>query len=258
MPGQGRGIVMTRVNGRLRRFTIGRYPAMPLEAARTLARTALERAQIGRDHRDAEKEEEARRARSRGNSFATGVEEFLEVYVGGRGLRPSTQREYRRILQGPDTAHLGMKSVDQITKDDVVGVLGTMERRGSKGAAERSLAYLRKFFGWCADQGLIDLPPTAKIRVIRPNKARDRVLSDKEIATVWLAFNAEDDFFGSLFKLLLLTGQRRGEVAGMRWSEIAEGNGTGMIWEIPRLPFQYSQEATINASPLVIFYGRRT
>src|SRR5262245_42352102 len=107
-------IVMTRVNGRLRRFTIGRYPAMPLEAARKLARTALERAQLGRDHRDAVREELARRARSRGNSFATRAEEFLEVYVRGRELRPSTQREYKRTLQGPDTAHLGIKPIDQI------------------------------------------------------------------------------------------------------------------------------------------------
>jgi integrase len=226
-------IVMTRVNGRLRRFTVGRYPAMPLEAARKLARTALERAQVGRDHRDAVKEELAQCARSRDNSFATRVEEFFEAYVRGRGLRPSTQREYRRILQGPDTAHLGMKSIDQISKDDIVGVLVKMEKRGSKGAAERSLAYLRKFFGWSADQGLIDIPPTARVRVIRPNNARDRVLSDKEIATVWLAFEAEGGAFGALFKLLLLTGQRRGEVAGMQWTEISSGNGTGAIWEVP-------------------------
>lgn len=127
---------MTRVNGRLRRFTIGRYPAMPLETARKLARTALERAQVGRDHRDAVKEELARRARSRGNSFAARVEEFFDVYVRGRGLRPSTQREYRRILQGPDTSHLAVKSLDQITKDDIVGVLGRIENCRSKGAAE--------------------------------------------------------------------------------------------------------------------------
>ena len=226
-------IVMTRVNGRLRRFTIGRYPAMPLEAARKVARTALERAQVGRDHSDVVKEERARRARSRGNSFAARAEEFLDVYVRGRGLRPSTRREYRRILQGPDTAHLAMKPVDHITKDDIVGVLGKMEKRGSKGAAERSLAYLRKFFGWCADQGVIDLPPTARVRVIRPNKTRDRVLSDKEIASVWPAFEAEGGVFGPLFKLLLLTGQRRGEIAGMQWTEISQGNGTGPVWEIP-------------------------
>jgi len=205
---------------------------MPLEAARKEARTALERAQVGRDHRDAVKQELARRARSRGNSFAARVEEFLELYVKGSALRLSTQREYRRILQGPDTAHLGMKSVDQITKEDIVGVLGKMEMRGSKGAAERSLAYLGKFFGWCADQGVIDVSPTARVRVIRPNKARDRVLSDKEIGIVWLAFEAEGGLFGPLFKLLLLTGQRRGEIAGMRWTEISEG-GAGGLWEVP-------------------------
>jgi integrase len=163
----------------------------------------------------------AQRARSRGNSFAARVEEFLKVYVRGRGLRPSTQREYRRILQGTDTAHLGMKLVDQITKDDIVGVLGKMEKRGSKGAAEHSHAYLRKFFGWCADQGLIDVLPTGRVRVIRPNKSRDRVLSDAEIAAAWLAFDAEGGLFGPLFKLLLLTGQRCGEVAGMQWTEIS-------------------------------------
>lgn len=105
-----------------------------------------------------------------------------------------------------------------------------MDRRERR---KRSLSYLRKFFGWCIDQGVIDISPTARVRVLRPNKSRDRVLSDEEIATVWLAFEAEGGVFGSLFKLLLLTGQRRAEMAGMRWSEIIEGNGAGAIWEIP-------------------------
>ena len=85
------------------------------------------------------------------------------------------------------------------------------------------------------------------------------MLSDKEIATAWLAFEAEGGIFGALFKLLLLTGQRRGEVAGMQWSEISQGNGTGAIWEIPGtrtknhrnhlVPFSPGACAVLNAIP---------
>ena len=146
---------------------------------------------------------------------------------------------------------LGMKSIDQITKDDIVGVLGRIERRGSKGAAERSLAYLSKFFGWCADQGHIDLPPTARIRIIRPNGSRDRVLADTELASVWLAFEAEGGIFGAPVQAAVVdrSAPRRSSWDAMdrdprgKWN----GGGLGDSWHTNQKPSQSSCST---------FYGR--
>ena len=52
----------------------------------------------------------------------------------------------------------------------------------------------------------------------REEKARDRVLSNDELKRIWNA--AGDDVYGTIVKLLILTGQRRGEIAGLRWSEV--------------------------------------
>ena len=62
---------------------------------------------------------------------------------------------------------------------------------------------------------------------------RDRVLADVELHYLLRALDHEKSLFGPLIRLLLLTGQRRGEVAGMLWSELQDFNGDCPLWEIP-------------------------
>jgi Arm DNA-binding domain/Phage integrase central domain len=226
-------IVMTRVHRKLHRITLGRYPATSLEDARKEARRVIELAQKGADPRTARKTKTDRPVNFGPSTFGAVAEEFMSAYVGGRQLRSSTEREYRRILQGTDTAHLHEKPLNQITTFDVIGVLQAIRDRGSDGAAERALAYLGKFFSWCADRDYIDIPPTVRVKLDRAASSRDRVLTEEELILVWRSFAAEGGLFGALFRLLLLTGQRRGEVAGMQWSEIRSGKPNEAVWEIP-------------------------
>ena len=114
-------IVMTRVNRELRRITLGRYPATSLEDARREARRVIELAQKGADPRAARRNQAEKRTNFGPGTFGAVAAEFMSVYVGGRQLRSSTRREYQRILQGIDTAHLHGKSLNQITKLDVMG-----------------------------------------------------------------------------------------------------------------------------------------
>ena len=69
-------------------------------------------------------------------------------------LRTSTQREYRRILKGNDTRAWRDRPVSEITKRDVLDVIENIDSRGSPGASKRALAYLRKFFNWCAERDI--------------------------------------------------------------------------------------------------------
>jgi integrase len=66
-------------------------------------------------------------------------------------------------------------------------------------------------------------------RPARENR-RDRVLSDDEIVALWKAADADGEPFGSIIKLLVLTGQRRGEIAGMRRDEL---NMDKRLWSLP-------------------------
>jgi integrase len=65
---------------------------------------------------------------------------------------------------------------------------------------------------------------------VTTREARDRVLSDVEIKAFWAACERSGWPFGPLFKLLLLTGQRREEVGALRWGEFDLDSGT---WTIP-------------------------
>jgi integrase len=224
--------VMTRLDGKLIRVTLGRHPSLSLAEAREEARRVVNLAAAGKDPRQIRSEAKQKRREERRNSFDACADEFLQKYVE-RHLRPSTQREYRRILKGKDTRVWRDHPVSAISKRDVLDVLEEIDGRGSPGASKRALAYLRKFFNWCAERDIITIPPTDRIRSPHPEVKRDRVLTEQELGYVTHAIDAEQSVFGPLMRFLLLTGQRRGEVAGMLWSELHDLYSENALWEIP-------------------------
>jgi integrase len=123
--------------------------------------------------------------------------------------------------------------VSEISKRDVLDVIEEIEGRGSPGASKRALAYLRKFFNWCAERDIITMPPTDRIHSPHPEAKRDRVLTEQELYYLLHALNAEQSIFGPLIRVLLLTGQRRAEVAGMLWCELRDLSNENALWEIP-------------------------
>jgi integrase len=106
------------------------------------------------------------------------------------------------------------------------------------------LAVIRKMFNWHAARDERFLSPLVQgmTRTSLTARARDRVLSDDEIRNLWRALEHVPYPFGPFVKLLLLTAQRRDEVAHMRWAEI-DGN----LWVIPRERYKNGRA---NAVPL--------
>jgi integrase len=224
--------VMTRVNGKLIRVTIGRYPAIGLADARKRAQEIMRLAAEGIDPRHVEEEKRLKRQVDIENTFGRLAEHFMAKHVEPN-LRDTTAREYQRILFGKDTAKWRARPVNSIKKRDVLDLMDAIDARGSKSAAALSLAYLRKFFNWCVEREIIESSPMDRFRLGRNLRSRERVLSEDELRLIWTAFDAETGLFGSLFQLLLLTGQRRNEVAGMRWDELRDIDTDQAIWEIP-------------------------
>jgi integrase len=132
-----------------------------------------------------------------------------------------------------------------------------MVERGSGGAANHTLAYLSKFFNWCAEKDMIEAPPTNRIKPPSAKNVGERTLSEVEIVEVWRAFEQEGHFFGDIFKLLLLTGQRRSEVAGMHIGELSNLDGDRAIWEIPgkRTKNKRAHLVPLSASAVAIIRG---
>lgn len=101
---------------------------------------------------------------------------------------------------------------------------------GTPTPANRALAAIKKLMSWCVDRGVLEVSPIAGLQAPAKEVARVRVLSDVEIVACWNAGAAESFPFAEFVQILILTGQRRGEVAGMCWSEIDFAKGT---WTIP-------------------------
>ena len=218
-----------RANGRLRRYTIGSYPAFDPAAARKAASNALHKVQAGDDPAE---EKRARRLapKPEANDFASVAREYLERQVK-RNTAASTYRETARIIDQDIIPEWGKRSIGSIAKRDVIALIDAKVADGAEVQANRVLARLRTLFGWAVEKDRIAVNPCDGLRPPTKEKARDRVLSEAEIRTFWSATGELGWPFGPLFKLLLLTAQRRDEVASMEWSEINLDTG---IWSIPR------------------------
>ena len=103
-----------------------------------------------------------------------------------------------------------------------------MPRTDGPIASNRARAALSGLYAWAVADGLAEANPVIGSGRAGIEKARDRVLSADEIVAIWNA--AEDDDHGTIVKLLLLTGQRRAEVAGI---EIREIDLAKAMWSIP-------------------------
>jgi integrase len=224
--------VTTRVDGKLTRITLGRHPALTLAEARDKAREVIEQAKAGTDPRQVQAEARRQKEKERRTTFGGIAELFMERHVA-RNLRQNTAREYRRVLQGRDTQDWQVRPISSLTKADILDLLHRIEARGSPAAANRALAYLSKFFNWCIEQDHLTANPTARVRALTSTRSRERVLTPEELVWIWKGLDSWTSPFATLFKILLLTGQRRGEVGGMRWDELRDLETDRAVWELP-------------------------
>jgi integrase len=218
--------------GKTRKLTLGTIEALPLAAARRAAADALHEVALGRDpaadkrQRLAESEQAAAlRASDTVDALAA---QFLTQYVE-RNCRPGTQYQVRRVFAVEVLPRWHGRSVHDITRRDVVALLDKVVVDRPV-LANRIRSYLSKFFNWLLARDVLKWSPVAGVEQPAKETARDRVLTSAEIVSVWRACEQIGGEFATLVKLLLLTGQRRGEVAGMCWSEIDADRRT---WTLP-------------------------
>ena len=96
-------------------------------------------------------------------------------------------------------------------------------------AANRTLAGVRKLFNWALDRSIIETSPCVRITPPSEEKSRDRVLSDDELRLIWTAAEQIGWPFGPFVRTLMLTAQRRDEVAGYALGRAEEAT----LWTIP-------------------------
>jgi integrase len=219
--------VRYRRHGRPAKATIGRYPAITLEKARELARGVMLAVAEGKD--PAADKRQAR-AETEGRSFGEVAARFIERYAKAN-TRESSWKEAERLLNVEAFPRWRHRQLDDIKRADIVELLDGIVDRGASTTANRVLACVRRLFNWTVERGLLERSPCEGVRPPAAETSRDRVLSDAELLTLWRVADGIAWPFGYVLQLLILTGQRRDEVAAMRWSEIDLDKRT---WIIPR------------------------
>ena len=218
--------VRYRHGGRTRKLTLGAYPALDLVKARTEGRAALQSVSLGQDPIAERKVAAPLPTR---DLIGSVIDSFIERHVKPRN-RPRTAAETIRILRTKVLPVWEGRKIQDIGRRDVIDLLDGIVDAGTPVAANRTLAALSKLFNWAADRGVIDANPCVRIKAPAAETSRDRVLSDEELRLLWRGCASIGWPFGPFVQLLLLTAQRRDEVAKMRRVELREG---GTLWTIP-------------------------
>jgi integrase len=219
-------VLQYRMGGReapSRRYTIGKHgsPWTPLTARKEAERLAI------LVHRgiDPVQDKQDREREAVELAFDLYVESFVDLYLKKRWKHWQLGSS---LLERHAVKALGKKPLPLIKRGDLAPIFDKVD---DKPATARLIhATLRKLFRWAVSRGDIDRSPLEGVEAPPPVAARDRVLSDEELALVWKSSGDLGWPFAGLFRLLILTGQRRSEVASLDWSEI---NGAEATWTLP-------------------------
>jgi len=216
-----------RTGGRLRRFTLGKFPALKPASARREASRILDQVATGVDPLAERKARRYVRPPEQ-ETFAAAVQDYLARYAK-KNTAASTYAETKRVLEGDDCKAWQKRPLASISRRDVNEVIDAITLRAEV-QANRTLAKLRALFNWAVEKDRITASPVEGLKPPTKEQARDRVLSDDEIRWFWTACEVSGWPFGPLAQLLLLTAQRRDEVASLEWAEIDFGEA---LWQIP-------------------------
>ncbi|MFI0846422.1 tyrosine-type recombinase/integrase [Mesorhizobium sp. IMUNJ 23232] len=156
-----------------------------------------------------------------------------------------TWQEAERHFKTDINPAFGSKNVRDVTKADVLDLIDAIVDRGSPVSANRVLATLKTFFGWLEGRDVISTNPTAKVAKPTEETSRDRKLTDDEVRLFWEATAGLGYPFTPMFRLMLLTGQRRQEVAGMLFGELS-----GDQWLIPAERTKNGNEHLVPLPPM--------
>lgn len=223
-----------------KRYTIGRHGPLTPDQARAQAKLLAAQVAQGIDPRQREAEERerieaAKRAAQEQErldndlAFETIADRWLDHYEHEKGRRPASIRQARLVVENHLKPALTGKPFPHIDRDDLEPIIDAIP------AAQRAMrravfVYASVLFGWAMRKRYAPGNPLLDMEKPDAPKPRDRVLADDELADLWQASDKVAAPFGPFFRLLVLTGQRRSEVAGIEWSELDRATAT---WTIP-------------------------
>lgn len=250
-------IVRYWFDGKKRKYTIGSYPAYELGEARKVGRQVLQQVAEGIDPA-AEKKRLERAANDDGDLIENFGPAYLKHRAGRKGWKPSYVKEADRLFAKEILPCWAGMSIKDIAHADIVQLLLAITGRdGVRGVTANGVyaTIISPMFRWAQDIGKIESSPVPSkeallsVGAIVEKRSRSRVLSENELTLLWQTCNMETGHFGHFYKLALLLGQRRGEVAGMTWGEV---DLEKQIWTIPGKRTKNGRDQIVHLSNLVV------
>jgi len=183
-------------------------------------------------------------------SFGVVIEDFLKRHVAKQRRAAQVEREIRREL----IPAWRDKLVGEISRADVVKLVEAIADRPAPAQARNVLGHVAVFFNWAIDRGKygLETSPCDRLkpaRIVGEKKARQRVLTDVELRAFWAATETLGYPYGPLFRLLLVTGQRKSEISESRWPEF---DLAAKLLVVPPERFKSDAEHRVPLSPLAL------
>lgn len=217
-----------RVDGKLVRLKLGEWDATGIADARRLAAAVEEQKAAGRHPKAEQARDRSNLIEARNLDQQRILRSVAELWGSTHvdSLAPRTQRDYRRLLDAL-VVEFGDRDVESLRRGELIRYLDTVRARSAV-TANHMAVVLRLLFAFARDRFDLDASPAADIKTPSKLKKRTRTLDRNEIRVLWHACELAGYPYGHALRLTLCTGQRIGEVGGIRRSDI---DSSGDYWK---------------------------
>jgi len=215
-------MLTVRKGDRRRRVKLGMYPDLSLSKAREKARDLLAEARVNKSEPPA------------ALTFADARDRFYQIHLPT--MRPGSRHQARRLLDSHFSS-LAKRRLPDLKTSELTAILDAITAPAEK---RNAFVWLRTFLNWSYRRGYLDQNPIARLRGMGRSTSRDRVLSDAELVSIWNAAPMSD--YGALVRLLILTGQRKGQWLAFQPEFIT---GETITW-----PAEFMKGARLHTIPL--------
>lgn len=216
------------VTGKQERFTIGKHPGVSLQVARQAAKGVHAAVALGRCPQS---EKRRSRPEDRPTTFAEVASEYLAQQKGRISSWPNIDAALRNHL----LPAFGSRPLADLRRGDIHRLLDGLVNQGKRGAAREVKKHAHAILRWAHSRELVETNVAYNLHVPElrrsPGDEAGRALGDDELRALWICAEREGYPWSQIFHLLVLTGCRRMEVAGLRWSAV---DLRGARFTIPR------------------------
>jgi integrase len=150
-------------------------------------------------------------------------------FASGDPLRVSTEKDSRAVLKADILPYVGTRPARGVTRQDVIDIKDRMAERGATRRADTARAVMSSIYAFALDRGLALENPASGLKNRHDNRAREVIFTPDQLRKFWQALEADDApasrVMARIFRITLLTGQRRGEVAQARVTDFVNLDG---------------------------------